>query len=186
MEGDRSGLWRRIGIAATHAAYMGDLPAVMSFVKAGIKCDEPLSNDHWTTTLLHSAVSRNGIEVLKYLVQQKPNLDVRDEHGQTVLHQTNNVIPQNETAAKVLSTAGANLDIPDPRSESLHRVQPVRAAVAAPAELPTTQTGVWSANGLCSEFRVLYPHPTAAGWFRVLTAAGENWAPENELEWCAV
>jgi hypothetical protein len=42
--------------------------------------------------------------------------------------------------------------------------------------------GVWISNGLAADFRFIRQHFNSSH-VRVLTAAGEAWALENELAW---
>lgn len=43
--------------------------------------------------------------------------------------------------------------------------------------------GVWTSNGLSSDFRHLYAHPNADGIHRVQISSGEHYAHESELAW---
>ena len=43
--------------------------------------------------------------------------------------------------------------------------------------------GVWIANGLQADFRLIRQHATGDDVYWVETAAGENWAYGKELQW---
>lgn len=49
--------------------------------------------------------------------------------------------------------------------------------------IPLKRDGVWENQGLKSDFKLLYEHPHAPNIYRVLTAAGEAYAPGQELSW---
>jgi len=105
----RSSLWRRIAMEALSAALSGDLDAVKAFVKAGIAPDENLPSFHWDSTLLHHAIHPKETDVLRFLVNLGPNLDVLNGRGRTPLHTTFESIPAHRAHAEILARAGADL-----------------------------------------------------------------------------
>ncbi len=46
-----------------------------------------------------------------------------------------------------------------------------------------TRDGIWTMNGLSADFRLISEHPATKGVYLVETAAGENYAYEEELAW---
>jgi hypothetical protein len=49
---------------------------------------------------------------------------------------------------------------------------------------PRPPDGVWTANGLKADFRMIRKHPTKGeDIYLVETVAGENWADGKELRW---
>lgn len=46
--------------------------------------------------------------------------------------------------------------------------------------------GIWTANGLCADFRHLYAHPNCNGIHRVQVAGGEHYVHESELVWDSI
>lgn len=43
--------------------------------------------------------------------------------------------------------------------------------------------GIWTANGLTAEFRLLYAHPNLPDVYRIETASGDHYAYGRELTW---
>ncbi|MEM6734807.1 MAG: ankyrin repeat domain-containing protein [Bacteroidota bacterium] len=80
---------------------------------------DPLSTQKDGSTLLHAAIDKQNVELLKYLVELGININVKDNNGQTVLHYAAMQVDDDELL-KYLIEAGADKNMTTEFDESAY------------------------------------------------------------------